>query len=818
MKSIHLVGNAHLDPVWLWRFPQGAAEIKATFASALQRMEEQPGYIFTAGAVSYYEWVMENEPAMFAQIRRRVQEGRWVPVGGWWVQPDCNAPSGESFARHTLLGQGFLKEKLGHAAKVGYNVDSFGHNAGLPQILRQSGMKYYVMMRPGEHEKHLPTVFWWEGADGSRVLVQRIIQSYETNASATNLPEKLAETKRQRDELDLPLMFFYGVGNHGGGPTVSTLEHLKEEMKRDSSILFSDPERYFAEMEKLGDKIPVVKGDLQHHASGCYSTDAVGKRNNRAAEQELTAAEKMMTAANRVLGLPYAKDELERGWKNLLFNQFHDLMGGCSIRVALEDMHQDQDEGRAIARRNLNRALQKIAWNIDTAQGKTFTLSKDFDPALWETQAGGAPLVVFNTLPWPVTGPVTLYGLVNRVEDEQGRPVATQMVRADRTLPDAGSGKSNTLFFAQVPAMGYRVYRAGKHLEAPAVEMPRELKIWQNGLENSCLKVELDEKTGQIRSIFDKKLNREMLAGPAGCVVINDTASDTWAHGIFSFREEKGRFGDAVLQARETGPLRVTLRSETHYGNATLKTDYTLYPGEEKLDMKLQLFWTEPHCMVKLALPLALDKPKAAWEQAYAVCEKEPDGREMPAQTWGDLSDDSMGMTLVNDSKYSYDALDGELRLTLVRTAAFADHAGPKWRDDFTENMDLGEQTIRVTLLPHGGSWHENGAARAAAQLLNPLIPLAETWHNGPLPMEKSFAQIGSDCMSITAIKPAEDGRGMILRVVETAGKGGTAHVKLPMADCEFDVELGALQFATYRILNGKAQRVNLMEENDDNL
>ena len=170
MQELHFVGNAHLDPVWLWRWPQGAAEIKATFLSALERMEETPGFIFTAGAVSYYEWVMENEPELFRRIERRVAEGRWVPVGGWWVQPDCNLPSGEAFARHSLLGQRFLKAYLGHPAKVGYNVDSFGHNAGLPQILNQSGMKYYVMMRPGEHEKHLPTVFWWEGPDGLSLI------------------------------------------------------------------------------------------------------------------------------------------------------------------------------------------------------------------------------------------------------------------------------------------------------------------------------------------------------------------------------------------------------------------------------------------------------------------------------------------------------------------------------------------------------------------------------------------------------------------------------------------------------------------------
>lgn len=213
------MGNAHLDPVWLWRWPQGAAEIKATFLSALERMEETRASFLPLerSAIMNGSWKMSR--SSLGCIERRVAEGRWVPVGGWWVQPDCNLPSGEAFARHSLLGQRFLKAYLGHPAKVGYNVDSFGHNAGLPQILNQSGMKYYVMMRPGEHEKHLPTVFWWEGPDGSRVLTHRIMGEYNSRPDGSDLMDKRDQYRAESQRLELPLMVFYGVGNHGGGPT-----------------------------------------------------------------------------------------------------------------------------------------------------------------------------------------------------------------------------------------------------------------------------------------------------------------------------------------------------------------------------------------------------------------------------------------------------------------------------------------------------------------------------------------------------------------------------------------------------------------------
>jgi alpha-mannosidase len=820
MEKLHLIGNAHLDPVWLWRWPQGAAEIKATFASALQRMDETEGYIFTAGAVSYYEWVMENEPAMFEKIRARVEEGRWVPVGGWWVQPDCNLPSGESYARHGLLGQGFLQKYLGHKATVGYNVDSFGHNAGLPQMLLQAGMKYYVMMRPGEHEMHLPTVFWWEGPDGSRVLVQRIMEGYGSSAGARELPEKVAAHRKESDALEMPLMLYYGVGNHGGGPTVATLEKLKEMMAQDTSLIFSDPEKYFADLERYGDRIPVIRGDLQHHASGCYSTDARTKADNRRAENELVAAEKMMTATHHVLDLPYYQSELTQAWKNVLFNQFHDIMGGCSLRVALQDAHDEFGEAHAIAKRNLNRALQKIAWNIDTQGDRQVSLSKDFDWSLWEMEAGGAPIVVFNTLPWEVTAPVTLHGMPTRLEDDQGEGLLAQLVRAPRTLPNKGDGMHDTMFMAKVPAMGYRVYRASRHL-APLTPKPAEglLQAGSDFIENDMLRVEVDEASGSIAKIIDKSLGVNILSRTAGTVVIEDSASDTWAHAIFSFREERGFFGQGSVELIETGPLQVTLRLKSSFGTSELRQDITLRRGEKKIYLSARLLWLEEHAMAKLCLPLSVNHATAAWEQAYTVCEKQPDGREMPAQNWGDVTGElpggqRYGLSLANDSKYSYDALDGELRLTMARSAAYADHAGPKYRDDFCECMDLGEQFIRMVLIPHEGGWQQAKADTVAQELNNPLITLGETYHKGPLAMTGSFAHVTAPSIRLSALKMAEDGKDVIVRCWETQGQSAQGEVELTFMKVRFPVKLTAFEVATFRVTpEGKVTPVNFMEE-----
>lgn len=283
-NKVFLIGSAHLDPVWLWRKTEGFAEIKSTFRSALDRMNEFPGYVFTASSASYYKWIEQSEPEMFEEIKRRIEEGRWILAGGLWVQPDCNIPSGESFARHMLYSQRYYLEKFGRICEFGYNVDSFGHNGMLPQLLKHGGMNAYVFMRPDKVENSaLPTgLFIWQSPDGSRALTFRLTMSYgDDGFSKDKYPEyeelskyeaKALEMMKNANELDMPLMSFYGVGNHGGGPTVrhlSVLERVVEE--NDGAVCFAGPSAYFEHVREKADvsALPVVTGDLQHHASGC---------------------------------------------------------------------------------------------------------------------------------------------------------------------------------------------------------------------------------------------------------------------------------------------------------------------------------------------------------------------------------------------------------------------------------------------------------------------------------------------------------------------------------------------------------------------
>ena len=224
-----MIGNAHIDPIWLWKWQEGYAEIKATFQSALDRLDQYPDCIFTSACAVYYKWVEENEPSMFKKIVERVKEGRWNIVGGWWLQPDCNIPSGESFARHALYSQRYFKSRFGKTAKVGYNVDSFGHNGNLPQLYKKSGIDAYIFMRPDSYnEKNYPfpnnTPFLWKGVDGTELLTSRIHMSYGFGLSDNEFEviERDAVASGQNH-----IMVFFGIGNHGGGPTVRQLEKIR---------------------------------------------------------------------------------------------------------------------------------------------------------------------------------------------------------------------------------------------------------------------------------------------------------------------------------------------------------------------------------------------------------------------------------------------------------------------------------------------------------------------------------------------------------------------------------------------------------------
>ena len=760
MKKMYWIGNAHLDPVWLWRWQDGYSEVLATFRSALDRMKETPDFKFTSACAVYYQWIEKTDPEMFAEIQQRVNEGRWNITGGWFLQPDCNIPTGESFARHTLLSQRYFKDKFGIIATSGYNVDSFGHNASLPMILNQGGMKNYVYMRPEPHEKAQDfDLFRWESADGSAVTAFRIHDRYNLDEKQTHFEDNIRKDIQTDGQ---PRMAFFGVGNHGGGPTVRTIDYIKG--KNIPGDLFSTVDEYFSDVDKTN--LPIVREELQHHARGCYSATSYVKTMNRRTEENLLTAERFAVMANRLVGYQYPQKELNKAWKNVLFNQFHDILGGCSIESAYTDASYLYGETMSITEQTINGALQAICRKIDTgADSETgYKLSGNEHWLVWEHEKLGTPIVVFNQHAFPVQDTVTVRVSAARVTDEQGVEVPFQKVRGEHLN---GGDIYVVTFPVEIPAFGYRVYRF-----FPVGESQQEFPMLiatEHRLENDKLCVEFDPATGEIARITHKESGRIIATGGMSTILTDETDCDTWAHNHNDLGEVCGQFANPTFRVMACGTVRATLRVTTTYGSSTLCRDYTLKAGSDQLFVHGEVDFRECHKALKITFPA---KDKVICDIPYGTVTRSLCMGEEPFSKW--FASD--GLCVANTNKYGYDSTEDQIRLTLLRGAIYADHYGQRYRDENCHYMDRGPQTFDYALFAYNGA---SDAHRRSAVLHAPLRPVNDTFHHGPLGECYEGISAPADNVIVTAIKKAEDSDALIIRCLESEGTSVDSKIEL---------------------------------------
>jgi alpha-mannosidase len=805
-QTLHMIGNAHLDPVWLWQWQEGFQETKATFRSVLDRMKESEDFLFTSSSAANYEWIEKNEPDMFEEIKERIREGRWEICGGWWVQPDCNIPGGESFVRQGLYGQRYFKDKFGVTAKVGYNVDSFGHHGMLPQILQKSGMDAYIFMRPSPQEKGLPgRLFEWESDDGSKVLTFRIPFEYCTWGKELD-----KHVRRNAGELRDPyndLMCFYGVGNHGGGPTKENIESIRKlnEDPEFPVLKFSTPNRFFAELSEQDLPFPVVHDDFQHHASGCYAAHSGVKKWNRQAENLLMKAEKFSALAEWSTGQQYP--DFSRAWKNVLFNQFHDILAGTSLEAAYDDARDDFGEANATASRGLNDAVQSLSWRIDIEEDESMK-----------------PIVVFNPHSWAsqVNVELEVGGLKDSdmLTDEEGRQVALQAVQSKATA----GGRFRLSFIAELPPLGYRVYKLLKGGGQKKESFPA-LKATDNAMENDRYRIEIDPNTGFVTSLYDKQKNLELLDGPAARPVVIKDESDTWSHNVLSYNDECGTFSAKSVKRVEHGPVKSVIRVTSEYGKSTLVQDFTMYHELDEIDVHVTVNWQEHFKVLKLKFPVNLVFRKGTYEIPYGHIVRECNGEEEPGQSWIDLSGthpetgEMYGLSLLNDGKYSFDMLNKEMAITVLRSPIYAHHDPlvPDPDGHYTY-IDQGIQRFSYSMLPHEGNWETAETVKKAAQLNQKPETVIETYHEGSLPQKDSFLSVDADNVVVTVLKKAEDNDDLVLRCQETVNKATRAEIRLPKWNRTVRAEFGPSEIKTFRIPKdgeGAVYETNLLEWTD---
>jgi alpha-mannosidase len=792
-KVLHVIGYSHVDAAWLWPWRDSSNLALTTARSALDRITETEGFKYCASSMSHYRWSQKADPAMFQEILHRIREGRWEVVGGWPVEPDCNIPSTESFARHALYGKAYAKETLSADVKIGFNPDSFGHAAGLPTILKQSGYGYYVFMRPSEQEqepdKKLPLLFWWEGPDGSRVLTLRILGSYDSAASRIPVVSPNSFATGFSDGA-----LFLGVGDHGGAVTKAQIAQVLE-MRKDSSLpelRWSTTREFFQAVEASPAmaQLPVIRGDLQHHSRGCYSACGEEKYQNRRAERAMVQVESFSWLTSVALGRAYPRAEFTDAWWNILFNQFHDVMAGTALYSDYQDARDGLGTACQTATATKIEALESIAKQVNTQQAEA-GLVFAFNPLPWKRKA------YLEYIPGRREAPITC------LKGQDGSKVAIQ-VRPSESMT---TFYTRLAAWVELPAFGYKVFAEGTDAAPAAPAYGSSVTVSQDGFGLSSLKAQG---------------GTELLASSLGLVVIADP-SDTWSHGIDSFRQEIGRPQMVSSKVVEDGPVLRITRQRLHWQQSDVAVDVYEYPQLDIVKLHFVINWQQHEQILKLEIPTALTDAKVFAAVPGAVTEKVTNGNEEPYQDWvavqGKMGGQDYTVALLNNQTYSYDCLNGLLRTILIRSAPYARHnPSPVDPQSLDAWQDQGRQERIFWLVGRPGGYTEHHLDQLANELQTPVEYVTDSRHGGTEAWEKAYLDVAPNSISVLAIKAAEDsGDAMILRLQERAGKQTTGHVSSGLLQVSQDVAFRPWEIKTLRVESvkhgkGKVREVSILE------
>ena len=794
-RVLHIIGYSHIDAAWLWPWRDGSNLALTTFRSALDRMRETPDFRYTHSSSVHYSWVERADPKMFDEVKARVREGRWEVVGGWPVEPDCNIPSTESFVRHSLYGKDYFRRAFGLDVQIGFNPDAFGHAAGLPSLLKRAGYRYYVFMRPQEHELKLPLLFWWESPDGSRVLTLRIRRGYSMNA------ERIGDAAQNNFAPGFDhAAYFLGVGDHGGGATREQIKHVIEQ-RQDASLpqlSFSTVGEFFAAVEQspaFAD-LPVVRTELQHHSRGYYAAHGEGKQLNRRAERWLGQAEAVSLAANLQHGQTYPGQEYAAAWGKVLFNQFHDLLAGTAFYGAYQESRDSLGWACETALTAKVEALESMARRVDlrdVKEGAVFL----FNPLPWPRRA----LVEYHTEknpslnPWVAVPAGTIP--VTHFETKDKQKVPLQWRPADsmtQVYPRLSA-------WVDLPACGYKVLELVHGTPPDTAPFNDLFTVNERGFGISSLKAQ------------DGK---ELLAGPLGLIVISDP-SDTWGHGIVKFRQEIARPQFVSSQQIEDGPVTRITRQRAKWNNSEIVLDIAQFKAIDAIELRFVIDWREREQILKLEVPTAFNAPRVFAKVAGAAIERQTNGEEEPYQDWvaveGRIGNDDYTVGLINNSTYSYDCRDGLLRTVLIRSAPFARHDPHQVpHNDNNAWQDQGRQERRFWLVRGRGPVAALSLDRLADEMQTPAEYVIDSAHAGTEPWERSFFNLAPANITATALKRAEAGDGVVVRVQEQAGRATEFTLAAPALGVNHRAQIGPWEIKTLLISTVRGARAQVKE------
>jgi len=779
--TAHVVGYAHMDMAWLWRWEESVHDIMYnTFRNQLELMDRHPGFTYAQDQAVVYEMMERYYPDIFKGIAEKVRTRNWIPVSSTWVQPDENMPDGESLVRQFLYGQKYTKEKFGRYVRVAWQPDVFGHPYSMPQIAHKAGIELFLFGRPRDPKR--PPIIWWQGLDGTRVLGYNPPGWYTQPVDHDHITV-LGMREAQKAGVKNILVLF-GEGDHGGGPNANDVAGIAKlnSSADDVRVKTTNVEDYLDLLLTEKRDFPVWDGEHNSVFEGCYTTQVEIKRNNRLAEQLLLAAEKMSElAAFFHYRNYYPTRDLAEAWKLTLLNQFHDLLDGSGIGPIYADAAQQYQEVFERGRRALNFSLQSIGRQL-------------------ETRGQGIPVVVYNPQSWDRTD------LVMAEIAAPSLPPQMVATHGEETVPvqllkpasrEARLERATVAFVAQkVPQMGLKLYRilpAGRGRPLAPTTLQAGIKP-RPYLENEFLRVEFNPTTGNIARLYDKQSGREAFRGEGNFLVaLEDTeeqskqirltedekAGHAWDIGLTGIKWDLDKA--ASVELIESGPARATVRIVRRFRNSEFVQNVSLVAGVPRVDVEMTTDWRERNVFIKAGFPVNASATKVTAEIPYGVIEREQNGREMVMGKWVDISDTGYGVAVLNNGRHGFDAKDNLIRISVIRGPI---HPDPR--------ADEGSHTFGYSIYPHRGGWREGKAMLQAMAFNSPLLALQEPEHHRPrnpetgeawgLPDAYSFVKTESDHVVLYAMKQMEGfyDTDAILRFFECEGREGDVIIQLP--------------------------------------
>ncbi len=779
---IHATGHAHIDVAWLWTLGQTRRKAERTFYNVIRLMEQFPNYRFTQSQPQLYQYIKEDQPALFESIKQRVEEKRWEPIGGMWVEADCNLSGAESLARQFLLGRTFFREHFGREAEspVLWLPDVFGYAWALPQLIRQAGLKYFMTIKIGWSQyNRLPyDTFMWQGIDGTQILthfstVKEFGSPYASTYNSMANPREALGTWQgfQQKELHKDLLMAYGYGDGGGGPTREMLENI-EVMKHFPGlpqVKQSSVKAFFESIDPLilSRLMPVWNGELylEYHR-GTYTTQARNKRANRKSEFLLHDTEFIAALASLHTDYRYPSQQLNDAWHTICLNQFHDIIPGSSIAPVYGESQQQYAELTRNVTQLRDEALDSIANQLD------------------------GDIFLVNATSFTQQGLVFIPGDSSQRFTRDSEAVPVQPADSGLWL-DAGELLPYSVLALQATKDDASRTKNSKGLSA----------VSDHVLENKFIQVEFNDE-GDITRIFDKQANREVLAPNfiGNQLQAFEDRPKSWdAWDIDIFYDDKMYLAEPAdsIKVLEHGQLRQTIEIKRRILNSLYTQRISLNHNSPRLDFDTHIEWNERHIMLKVAFPVDVLAPHATYEIQWGNVQR-PTHRntswdwarfETCAHKWVDLSEGDYGVSLLNDCKYGHDIQNNVMRITLLRSPTMPDPMA-----------DYGEHQFKYSLYPHAGSWNEE-TQREAYALNDPIIVYQMKEEGGRKEIGDLLSLLSLDKPNIIieTIKRAEDGDGIIIRLYESQRKRGQVQIKLGFA-----VE--------------SASETNLLEENQSEL